>query len=173
MKDGSSLVVTSSSIPISATHGPNAALSSEEFEDILEDPENEPVLGRRISEFEEEEFMGMHYLSSLFLFFFSSSHFFSKFTLPLLSICPFLSFVEPFEGLGLAANVGASTAATPAAPIAPIPAVSSAPASAIFTAAVSAVPSVPVSVLPTVPIITGSGELSLPLFLSSFLFFIF
>ena len=70
MKDGSSLVVTSSSIPISATHGPNAALSSEEFEDILEDPEDEPVLGRKISEFEEEEFMGMCYLSSLFLFFF-------------------------------------------------------------------------------------------------------
>ena len=70
VKDGSSLVVTSSSIPISATHGPNAALSSEEFEDILEDPEDEPVLGWRISEFEEEEFMGMCYLSSLFLFFF-------------------------------------------------------------------------------------------------------
>ena len=76
VKDGSSLVVTSSSIPISATHGPNAALSSEEFEDILEDPEDEPVLGRRISEFEEEEFMGMRYLSSLFLFFFFFSFFF-------------------------------------------------------------------------------------------------
>ena len=76
MKDGSSLVVTPSSIPISATRGPDAALSSEEFEDILEDPDDEPVLGRRISESEEEEFMSMCYLSSLFLFFFFFSFFF-------------------------------------------------------------------------------------------------
>ena len=34
---------------------------------------------------------------------------------------------------------------------------------------ISAVPSVPVSVLPTAPIITSLGELSFPLFLSSFL----
>ena len=40
-KDGSSLVVTPSSIPISATRGPNADLSSEEFEDILKDPDDE------------------------------------------------------------------------------------------------------------------------------------
>ena len=76
VKDGSSLVVTPSSIPISATRGPDAALSSEEFEDILEDPDDEPVLGRRISESEEEEFMSMCYLSSLFLFFFFFSFFF-------------------------------------------------------------------------------------------------
>ena len=44
VKDGSSLVVTHSSIPI-----------SEESEDILEDPDDEPVLGRRISKSEEEE----------------------------------------------------------------------------------------------------------------------
>ena len=56
VKDGSSLVVTPSSIPISATRGPDAALSSK---DILEDPDDELVLGRRISESEEEEFMGM------------------------------------------------------------------------------------------------------------------
>ena len=71
VKDGSSLVVTPSSIPISATHGPDVDLSSKEFEDILEDPEDEPVLGSRISKSEEEEFMGMCFLSSpLFLFFF-------------------------------------------------------------------------------------------------------
>ena len=53
MKDGSSLVVTPSSIPISATRGPDAALSSEESEDVLKDPDNEPILGRRISKSEE------------------------------------------------------------------------------------------------------------------------
>ena len=41
----------------------------------------------------------------------------------------------------------------------------------LFTASVSTVPSVPVSILPTAPIITGLGELSFPLFLSSFFFF--
>ena len=44
VKDGSSLVVTHSSIPI-----------FEESEDILEDPNDEPVLGRRISKSEEEK----------------------------------------------------------------------------------------------------------------------
>ncbi|XP_065636885.1 uncharacterized protein LOC136070628 [Quercus suber] len=51
----SSLVVTPSSIPVSATRGSRAELSSEGFEEIFEDPEDEPVLGRRISEFEEED----------------------------------------------------------------------------------------------------------------------
>ena len=75
VKDGSSLVVTPSSIPISATRGPDADLSSKESEDILEDPDDELVLGMRISESEEEEsaspetFMGM-LLSSLSPFFF-------------------------------------------------------------------------------------------------------
>ena len=70
VKDDSSLVVTPSSIPISATHGPNFALSSKESEDVLEDPDDEPILGKRISESEEEEFIGMCYLSSLLPFFF-------------------------------------------------------------------------------------------------------
>ena len=87
--------------------------------------------------------------------------------------CPFLLFAKPFEGLGLAADVGVFAIATLAAPTAPIPTVSSTPVSAIFTASVSAVPSVHVSVLPTTPIITGPGELSLPLFLSSSFFFFF
>ena len=65
VKDGSSLVVTHSSISISAIRGPNADLSSKESKDILEDPDDQPVLGRRIFESEEEEsaspetFMGM------------------------------------------------------------------------------------------------------------------
>ena len=79
------------------------------------------------------------------------------------------SFVEPLEGLGLAADVGVSAAATPTAPTAPIPTISFAPAFAVFTASVSAVPFVPIYVLPTAPIITGPGELSFPLFPSSFL----
>ena len=174
MKDGSSLVVTHSSIPISATRGPDADLSSEESEDILEDLDDEPVLGRRISKSDEEEgaspetFTGMCFLPSL-LFFFLLFFFFAKFILPLLFACPFLLFAEPFEGLGIAAGVGVSAAATSAAPIVPIPAVSSVPVSTVFTAFVSAVPSVPVSILPTSPIVTASGELSFSLFFSSFL----
>ena len=170
VKDGSSLVVTPSSIPISATYGPDATLSSEESEDVLEDPDDEPVLGRRIFKSEEEEFMGMCYLSSL-LPFFSFFLFLAKFTLPFLSICQFLSFAKPFKGLGLAADVGVSAAATPAAPITPIPVVSSALASTVFTASVFAVSSVPASILPTAPIITGPSEIFLPLFLSSSFFF--
>ena len=168
MKDGSSLVVTPSSIPIFGTRGPDDALSFEESEDILEDPDDEPILGWRISESEEEEFMIMCYLYSFFFFFFFFS--FAKFTLPFLSICPFLSFAEPFEGLGFATDVEVSAAAIPAAPTAPIPAVSFAPASAVFITSVSTVPSVPVFVLPTVPLIIGPGKLSFPLFLSSFFF---
>ena len=41
VKDGSSLVVTPSSIPISTTRGPDADLSSKEFEDILKDPDDD------------------------------------------------------------------------------------------------------------------------------------
>ena len=70
VNDSSSLVVTHSSIPISATREPDADLFSEEFEDILEDPDDEPVLRRRISKFEEKEFMGMCFLSPPPLFFF-------------------------------------------------------------------------------------------------------
>ena len=55
VKDGSSLVLTSSSIPSSAIRGPDADLSSEESEDILEDPEDKPVLKKRISDSDEEE----------------------------------------------------------------------------------------------------------------------
>ena len=55
VKDGSSLVVTPSSIPSSAIRGPDVDLSSEESEDILEDLEDEPILKKRISDSDEEE----------------------------------------------------------------------------------------------------------------------
>ena len=81
VKDGSSLVVTLSSIPSSATRGPDEDLSSEGSEDILEDPDDEPILKKRISDSDDEEdappeteFMGMC-LSPFFLFFFLLSPF--------------------------------------------------------------------------------------------------
>ena len=80
IKDGSSLVVTFSSIPSSATHGLDADLSSEGSKDVLEDLDDEPTMKKRVSDFKEEEsteheaeFMGMRLLillSSLLLFFF-------------------------------------------------------------------------------------------------------
>ena len=80
MKDGSSLVVTLSSISSSATCGPNVELSSEGSEDVLEDPDDEPTMKKKISDSDEEEsanheveFMGMCLLillSSLLPFFF-------------------------------------------------------------------------------------------------------
>ena len=44
VKDGSSLIVTPSSIPSSATCGPDVDLSSEGSKDVLEDLDDEPVL---------------------------------------------------------------------------------------------------------------------------------
>nr|POF10200.1 hypothetical protein CFP56_14140 [Quercus suber] len=55
VKDGSSLVVTPSSIPSSATRGPNVDLSSEGFEDVVEDLDYEPTMKKRISNSDEEE----------------------------------------------------------------------------------------------------------------------
>ena len=74
MKDGFSLVVTPSSIPNSATRGPNVDLSSEGSKDVLQDPKDEPVLKKKIFDSDDEkdappetEFMGMC-LSPFFLF---------------------------------------------------------------------------------------------------------
>ena len=74
VKNGSSLVVTPSSIPSSATHRPDVDLSSEGSEDVLEDPKDELVLKKRISDSDDEEdappeteFMGIC-LSPFFLF---------------------------------------------------------------------------------------------------------
>ena len=59
-------MVTPSSIPSSATRGPDADLSSEGSKDVLADPDDEPIIKKRISESNEEEsadsetkFMGM------------------------------------------------------------------------------------------------------------------
>ena len=49
MKDGSSLVVTPSFIPNSATGRPNADLSSEGSEEVLEDSDDEPTMKKWIS----------------------------------------------------------------------------------------------------------------------------
>ena len=75
-KGGASLVITPSSIPGSTTCGPNTDLSSEGSDDILEDPDDAPILKKRISNSDEEEsastepdFMGT-YLFSLFLFYY-------------------------------------------------------------------------------------------------------
>ena len=83
VNDGSSLVVTPSSIPSSATCGPNVDLSSKGFEDVLEDPDDEPVSKKRISNSDEEEnvppeakFMGMCLSPFLPIFIFA------KFILP-------------------------------------------------------------------------------------------
>ena len=63
-------------------------------------------------------------------------------------------FVETFEGLGVAADVGVPSVVPPATPIAPV----------------SVVPSVLVFVLPTTPIITSPSEFPFPLSPFSFFF---
>ena len=87
MKDGSSLAVTPSSIPNSTTCGPDADLSSEGSEDVIEDLDDEPTMKKRVSISEEEEsaehkakFMGMCLLillSSLLPFYFLFIYFFA------------------------------------------------------------------------------------------------
>ena len=66
-KGSASLVVTPSSIPGSATRGPDLDLSSEGSADIFEDPDDVPVLKRTISDSDEEgsassepDLMGMY-----------------------------------------------------------------------------------------------------------------
>ena len=98
VKDGSSLVVTLSSIPNSSTRGPNADLSSEESEDILKDPKDEPVLKKRIYDSDEEEsapfkieFMSMCFF--FFLFPFSLFIFYFIYTYVSLLWSPFYLYV--------------------------------------------------------------------------------
>ncbi|XP_050248895.1 flocculation protein FLO11-like [Quercus robur] len=55
VKDGSSLVVTPSSILSSANRGLDADLSSEGSEDVFEDPDDEPIIKKRIFESDEGE----------------------------------------------------------------------------------------------------------------------
>ena len=70
-------MVTPSSIPGSATRGPDTELSSEGPDDILDDPDDAPVLKKRIFDSDEEgsaslepDFMGMYLSSPSFSFFF-------------------------------------------------------------------------------------------------------
>ena len=56
IKDGSSLVITPSFIPNSTTCGPNADLSSDEgFEEVLKDDEDEPIVKKKVSNFDEDD----------------------------------------------------------------------------------------------------------------------
>lgn len=55
MKDGSSLVVTLTSIPSSATCGPDTDLSSKGSEEVLEDSNDKPTMKRTISDSDEEK----------------------------------------------------------------------------------------------------------------------
>ena len=109
VKDGFSLVVIPSSIPNSAIRGLDADLFSEESEEILEDPEDEPVLKKRISDSDKEEsaplkteFIGM--CPSFFSFFLPSSLFFSYVSalllavVSLLFVCLFPCLQRPLKG---------------------------------------------------------------------------
>ncbi|XP_050241181.1 endochitinase A1-like [Quercus robur] len=128
VKRGASLVVTPSSIPDSATRGPNTDLSSEGSDDILEDPDDAPVLKKRISDSDEEG---------------SASH--------------EPDFIETSKGPEIAAGVGMTASATPIAPIpaapsAPISVVPTTPASSVPAVLVSATPVAPIpGPLPTIP----------------------
>ena len=55
VKDGSSFVVTPSSIPSSAMRRPNVNLSSEGVEEVLEDSDDKPTVKKRITDSDEEE----------------------------------------------------------------------------------------------------------------------
>ena len=119
MKDDSSLVVIPSSIPSSATRGPDVDLSSKGSKDVLEDLDDEPVLKKRISNSNDEgsvppeaEFIGMClspflllFLPSLFFpfFFLSSLPYTYVLASPLCSnlplfVCLFLCFAKILKG---------------------------------------------------------------------------
>ena len=140
-KGGASLVVTPSSIPGSATRGPDSDLSSKGSDDIFEDPDDALVLKKRISDSDEEgsalpkpDFIGMYI--SLPLISFLYLHF----------ICILISsLAETSEGPEIAAGVGMTA---PATPVVPIPAAPSAPFSTVLTTPTSTVPTVLVSATP-------------------------
>lgn len=84
IKDGSSLVVTPSSIPNSTTCGPDVDLSSDEgSKEVLENSEDESVTKKRVSDSNEDdsgehetEAMGMYLFPLLDLLFFLIEFFF-------------------------------------------------------------------------------------------------
>ncbi|XP_050249028.1 flocculation protein FLO11-like [Quercus robur] len=138
VKDGSSLVVTPSSISSSATRGPDADLSSEGSEDVLEDPDDEPTMKKRVSNSNEEE---------------SANH--------------KAEFMETFEEPRVAADTEMPTATSPATPVTPVSVMFSTPVSAVSTVSVSAVPTVsvsatlpaPIPAISTNPILMGPSPL--------------
>ena len=178
MKDGSSLVVTPSFIPSSATRGPDADLSFKGFKDVLEDPDYEPTMKKRVYDFEEEEnakheveFMGTHLLillSSLFFLFFICSLYICICVTPFccgfpLSCMSIPQIAETFEEPGVAVDTNMPTTIYPAAPVAHV--------SAIFLALVSAIPmvsvfvtlAVPVPTISIAPTLTGPGVFLSPI----------
>ena len=172
MKDGSSLVVTFSSIPSSATHGLNADLSSEGSKDVLEDPNDEPTMKKRVSDFEEEEsteheaeFMGMRFLillSSLLLllFFFFFFYYLIFIHIYLLIWSPFICMfipliVETFEEPGVATDIEMPTTTSPTAPVAPVYVIFSVPVFATPTVLIFAVPIISIYAISATPILTG------------------
>ena len=110
VKDGSSLVVTPSSIPSSTTCKPDVDLSSEGSEDVLEYLDDEPTMKKRVFDFEEEEsveheaeFMGMclfiffSFLLPPFFFFFSYLVFIHMCLCHPLLWSPFILYVHSFD----------------------------------------------------------------------------
>ena len=167
-KGSALLVVTPSSIPGSATCGPDLDLSSEGSADIFEDPDDVPVLKRTISDSDEEgsassepDLMGMYLPSPLFPFFF----------LYLCFVCILISpLAETSKGPEIAASVGMTA---PTSPVAPVPAAPSVPVSAVPTAPAPSVPVVPLPTTPVAPIPGNFGTLSFSFLLHPPSFFSF
>ena len=95
MKDGSSLVVTPSSIPSSTTRGPDTDLSSEGSEDVFKGRNDEPTMKKKVFDSEEEEsaehkveFMGM---CLFILLSFLLPPFFFFFVISFLYICVYVT----------------------------------------------------------------------------------
>ena len=173
VKDGSSLVVTPSSIPSSAIRGPDADLSSEGSKDVLEDPNDEPIIKKRISKSDEEEsvdseteFIGMC-LFLLFLLSFLLPFFCYLFFIYILvspSCCSFplltifiLLIVETFKEPEVAADTRMPIATSPATPTTLVSAI---PTSPVSTIPVSVTVTAPVFAILMTPIFTSLGEFS-------------
>ena len=177
VKDG--LVVTLSSIPSSTTRGPDADLSSERSEDVIEDLDDKPTMKKRVSDSEEEEsaeheaesmgmclFILLSFLFPPFSFSFLLSRFYTYvFVSPLCCGLPLFCMslpliAETFEEPEVAANTDMPTTTSLAAPVAPISAIPSAP--------VSTIPTTPVLAISTAPTLTGPSMFSFPHFFLHF-----
>ena len=124
-KGGASLVITPSSIPGSTTCGPNTDLSSEGSDDILEDPDDAPILKKRISNSDEEEKVLQLSLTLWVHIFFPFFYFIIFFYVYLRFICtPISLLAKTFEGPGIATDGGMPA---PAIPVVPVPVAPSAP----------------------------------------------